>query len=334
MKKSIRNGLIVGAGLAAGAVVFSREITRYMVKLALDREEPGKGLKMARRIEKEADRDPLYRQALEDGQALAALPHEEVEIVANDGEVLIGHWFPAEHPKRIILAMHGWRSAWYRDFGGIAPFFVEQDCSVLYAEQRGQNASSGNYMGFGMLERYDCMDWLKWLEETQGCTLPVYLAGVSMGATTVLMTTGFDLPPQVKGVIADCGFTSAHAIWDHVCKEGLHLPYKLHQYEAERLCKQKIRVGTKDYSTVEALRRCKVPVLFIHGLEDDFVPPAMTYENFGACAAPRRLFTVANAGHGMSFYVDNEGYRREVLDLWNSCEQGDCGTCFSPQTVL
>ena len=75
-------------------------------------------------------------------------------------------------------------------------------------------------------------------------------------------------------------------------------------------------MGTKDYSTVEALAHCRVPVLFVHGLADDFVPPEMTYENFGACAAPKRLFTVAGAGHGMSWYVDGEGYRRELLALW------------------
>ena len=318
MKKSIRNGLIVGAGLAAGAVVFSREITRYMVKLALDREEPGKGLKMARRIEKEADRDPLYRQALEDGQVLAALPHEEVEIVANDGEVLIGHWFPVEHPKRIILAMHGWRSAWYRDFGGIAPFFVEQDCSVLYAEQRGQNASSGDYMGFGMLERYDCMDWLKWLEETQGCALPVYLAGVSMGAATVLMTAGLELPDNVRGVMADCGFTSPDAIWRHVAKNNLHMSYGIRAGVLDSMCRKKIHLKTGDYSTLQAMKNCKIPVLFAHGTKDHFVPVEMTYENYEACKAPKRLLIVPGADHGMCHYMEKERYEAMLQEFWET----------------
>ena len=322
MKKSIRNGLFALTGLTAGAVLFSNGLTRYMVRLALDREEPSRGLRMARRMEKEACRNPLYRQALEDGLALEALPHQPIEIHAHDGELLVGHWFPAKHPKRIILAMHGWRSAWYRDFGGIAPFFAEADCSVLYAEQRGQNGSTGDYMGFGMLERYDCLAWIHWLASTQS-SLPIYLAGVSMGATTVLMTTGFDLPTQVRGVIADCGFTSAHAIWNHVCKAELHLPYRLHRQNAERLCRQKIRMGTQDYSTIEALQHCKVPVLLVHGLADDFVPPSMTYENFNACISRRMLFTVPDAGHGMSWYVDSEGYKKQLLALWHICETAD-----------
>ena len=320
MKKRNKVLLLLGAGTAGAAVAASHGLTRYMVRLALDRETPRAAQRLTLGQVKTARADPLYQKAITEGELLAALPHETVEITARDGEILVGHWFPAERPRRIVLAMHGWRSAWYRDFGGIAPFFREQDCSVLYVEQRGQNRSGGDYMGFGMLERYDCMDWLAWLEETQGTSLPVYLAGVSMGATTVLMACGFDLPSQVRGVVADCGFTSAHAIWDHVCRDGLHLSYRLRQHEAEKLCRQKIQMGTKDYSTVEALRKCTVPVLFVHGLEDDFVPPEMTYENFNACSSARRLFTVPGAGHGMSWYVDNEGYRRELLDFLARCE--------------
>ena len=318
--KKLTKGLLAGAGLAVGAAAVSHGITSYMVRLALDRQAPPLAQKAAEKRERTAWDDPLFRQALEEGLELQRQPHHTIEICARDGEVLVGHWFPVERPRRIVLAMHGWRSAWYRDFGGVAPFFAQQDCSVLYVEQRGQNGSTGDYMGFGMLERYDCLDWLRWLENTQGTSLPVYLAGVSMGATTVLMATGFDLPPQVRGVIADCGFTSAHAIWDHVCKEELHMPYGLHRHKAERMCRQKIRIGTRDYSTVEALRRCKVPVLLVHGLEDDFVPPFMTYENFNACSGQRTLFTVPGAGHGMSWYVDNDGYKEQLLRLWKSCE--------------
>lgn len=315
MKKTTK-GLLAGAGLFAGAAAFSHGITSYMVRLALDREAPRTVQRVSAQLERNARKVPLLRRALEDGLALESQPHQTVKLCAQDGEVLAGHWFPAAQPRRIILAMHGWRSAWYRDFGGIAPFLQEQHCSVLYAEQRGQNASGGDYMGFGMLERFDCLDWLRWLEETQGTSLPVYLAGISMGASTVLMATGFDLPVQVRGVIADCGFTSVHAIWDHVCRDGFHLSYRLHRGGAERLCRKKIHVGTRDYSTLEALKTCSVPVLFVHGLDDDFVPPRMTYENFEACAAPKRLFTVPGAGHGMSWYVDGDGYRRELLAFW------------------
>lgn len=319
MKKSTK-ALVAGAGVVAGAAAFTHGLTNYMIRVALDRDSPKSALRMTKHLAAEVFSDPLYQKALEDARELAEIPHERVEITARDGERLVGHWFPVEQPRRILLAMHGWRSAWHRDFGGIAPFWQQNGCSVLYVEQRGQNASGGDYMGFGMLERYDCLDWLQWLESTQGNVLPVYLVGLSMGASTVLMATGFDLSAPVRGVIADCGFTSAHAIWNHVCRENLHMPYRLHRLEAEHLCKKKLHIGTQAYSTLEALKKCTVPVLFIHGEADRFVPPEMTYENFEACAGPKRLFTVPGAAHGMSYYTDPEGYQREILDFWQEVE--------------
>ena len=153
--KKLTKGLLAGAGLAVGAAAVSHGITSYMVRLALDREAPPLARKATEKRERTAWEDPLFRRALEEGLELERRPHHTIEINARDGEVLVGHWFPVAQPRRIVLAMHGWRSAWYRDFGGIADFLREQGCSVLYAEQRGQHASTGDYMGFGMLERYE-----------------------------------------------------------------------------------------------------------------------------------------------------------------------------------
>lgn len=93
-------------------------------------------------------------------ESLAVQPNETVEIIAHDGEKLVGHYFPCEKPERVIIAFHGWRSSWHRDFGMISDFWYKNNCSVLYVEQRGQNNSSGEYMGFGLTERFDCLDWL------------------------------------------------------------------------------------------------------------------------------------------------------------------------------
>lgn len=212
--------------------------------------------------------------------------------------------------------MHGWRSIWSRDFGVIAPFWHDNGCSVLYAEQRGQGESEGEYMGFGMLERHDCLKWVQWVNENNPDNLPVYLVGLSMGATTVLMAAGLELPESVHGIMADCGFTSAHDIWKHVMEENLHLHYGLHAATAEALCKKKINMGPKDYSTVDAMRQCKVPVLFIHGTDDSFVPVTMTYENYKACSSPKQLLIVPGAEHGMSYCVEREKYEAVAKAFW------------------
>ena len=84
------------------------------------------------------------------------------------------------------------------------------------------------------------------------------------------------------------------------------------------LCKKKIQVGTKDYTTLDAMKACRVPVLFIHGTEDAFVPIEMTYENYKVCHAPKRLWVVPGATHAMSYLVDKEGYQKVLKEFWQS----------------
>ena len=321
MKKSAKK-ILLGSGIAAaglsiaGAVSYA--ITDRLVKIALDREVPrivgGSPEKLTGSSGEEND---FSAELSACSEKLENSGCELVEITSHDGQKLVGHWAPCDHPRRILIAMHGWRSSWTRDFGAIADFWRENQCSVLYAEQRGQNNSGGDYMGFGLIERYDCLDWIHWVNETMGTGLPIYLCGISMGATTVLMTAGLPLPENVHGIMADCGFTSPHAIWKHVVENNLHMAYTgLRSAMVDDLCRRKIQMGANDYSTLEAMKEGNVPVLFIHGTDDHFVPIEMTYENYKACTAPKRLLVVPGAEHGMSYLVDQTGYETAVQKFW------------------
>ena len=200
----------------------------------------------------------------------------------------------------------------------LANFLKENGCSVLFAEQRGQGGSDGDYMGFGLAERFDWVDWVNWVKEETGRDLPIYLCGVSMGASTVLMASAFDLPNNVHGIIADCGYTSPQAIWRHVAQTNLHIPYDKWMSEIiDAICQDRINFRATDYSCTEALSESHVPVLFIHGTDDALVPVEMTYENYKACASPKRLLVVPGAGHGMSYVVDQALYEQTVLQFWH-----------------
>lgn len=249
-----------------------------------------------------------------------------MEIIGYDGVKLVGHLRRCENEKRLIVAMHGWRSSWFRDFGAISDFWYENGCSVLYAEQRGQGESGGEYMGFGLTERYDCLEWVKWANQNGYADRPVYLCGISMGASTVLMAAGLELPGNVRGIMADCGYTSPHAIWRHVLNDNLHISFcGLTAAVADDICKKKIRMGTKAYSCTDAMHECKVPVFFIHGTDDHFVPVEMTYENYKACAAPKRLLIVPGAEHGMSYLTEREKYEKSVLEFWRDYDANAAG---------
>lgn len=321
MKKSVKK-VLIGGGVAVGTLVaagaWSYAITKKLVEIALDRKEDETVEESKKHIAGNPETSAFIKVQENAAEKLESSSHDIVEIAARDGIKLAGHWQFCKNPKRIMIAMHGWRSSWARDFGLIADFFYNNDCHVLYVEQRGQNNSGGDYMGFGLTERYDCLEWANWIstQEEYG-ELPIYLCGVSMGASTVLMAAGFELPSNVHGIIADCGYTSPHAIWKHVVENNLRLYYDdMMSSIADEMCRAKIQIGSKDYSCPDALAECKVPVLFIHGTDDDFVPVEMTYENYKACTSQKRLLIVPGAGHGMSYVIDRKSYEQEVKRFW------------------
>ena len=320
MKKSMKK-VLIGSGLAAGTLavagVWSYAITKKLVEIALDRNEDKTVEESKKYIAGNPETSAFIKVREDAAEKLEGSSYDTVVITAQDGIKLVGHWQLCKNPKRIIIAMHGWPSSWAKDFGLIADFFRNNNCHVLYVEQRGQNNSGGEYMGFGLTERYDCLEWANWVGAQEYGNLPVYLCGVSMGASTVLMTSGFELPPYVHGIIADCGYTSPHAIWKHVVENNLRLYYDdMMSSIADEMCRTKIQVGSKDYSCLDALAECKVPVLFIHGTDDDFVPVEMTYENYKACASQKRLLIVPGAGHGMSYVIDKKLYEQTVKQFW------------------
>ena len=320
MNKTARIALIGSGIAAAGAVAMgavSCAVTGSLVKVALDRELPRTTERSRRRLTGSGELGQLMETLSAAAEALKSSGTETVEIISHDGEKLVGHWQPCENAKRVIIAMHGWRSSWAGDFGIIAPFWRENNCSVLFAEQRGQGESGGAHMGFGLVERYDCLDWIRWVNEKTGGQLPIYLGGISMGAATVLMAAGLELPENVRGIVADCGYTSAHDIWKHIMNRNLHLPYGgITRSVVGRACRRRIRMGPKDYSCTDALKHSRVPVLFVHGADDHFVPVEMTYENYKACVSPKRLLIVPGAEHGMSYLVNQQGYEDALRTFW------------------
>ena len=307
-------GAVIGVSALAG--ITSHMTTRFLVRTALDRKEPKVMEKAGSLISGTLKDEEFFKAQKAAAEKLSEAGTEPVGIVSRDGIDLGGHWYPCDEPKRIVIAMHGWRSSWCNDFGLVADFLHENNCSVLFAEQRGQNDSGGEYIGFGVTERFDCLDWIRWTVQNKSSGLPIYLCGVSMVATTVLMAAGLDLPENVHGIMADCGFTSPDEIWRHIANDNLHISYHLRRLIARNLFDKRNQVDGFAYSTVEALRNSKIPVLLIHGTDDHFVPVEMTYRNYCACASPKRLLIVPGADHGMSYLVDSEGYQSIVKRFW------------------
>ena len=240
-----------------------------------------------------------------------SLPREDVEIRSFDGLTLRGKYYEYSPGAPMELMFHGYRGNAERDrSGGVYRCFA-LGRSVLIVDQRSCGSSEGDTITFGIREHRDCLNWLDYAVKRFGPDQKIILTGISMGASTVLMAAGRELPPNVIGVLADCGYTTAREIMMEVIRQ-MRLPPKL--------CYPFVRLGAKlyagfdpdGYSALEAAPKIRVPVIFFHGDADDFVPCSMSRKNFDACTGRKKLVLVPGAGHGLAFPVDEESYLQEL----------------------
>lgn len=252
---------------------------------------------------------------------LRELPFEEVQIRSDDGLKLYGKYYYMADGAPLEIMFHGYHGMAERDFCGGFWLARESGHNILLIDERAHGKSEGSVITFGVKERYDCRAWVRYALERFGTEVRIVLVGVSMGAATVLMASDLDLPENVKGIIADCGYSSPKAIVRKVARD-MKLPVRA-LYPLARLGAW-IAGGfdLEESSAVESLRNCRIPALFIHGEDDRFVPCEMSRENYEACASEKTLFTVPGAGHTLCYMVDRQGYRKAVNEF---LEKIDCG---------
>lgn len=246
--------------------------------------------------------------------AFEAAPCERVSITSHDGLTLTGRYYHTADGAPLEIQCHGYKGNAIRDFCGSWKLAVEEGRNVLLIDQRCHGDSQGHTITFGILEQKDVLAWIGWSNGRFG-TVPILLSGVSMGAATVLMVAGTELPENVRGVIADCPYDAPSSIIKKVLGQDMGMPVKL-VYPL-------IRMGGILYgrfnldadSPLAAAKRARIPILLIHGDDDRFVPYAMS-RNIHAAAPDRIDFhTIPGAGHALNYATAPEEYRRIVRDF-------------------
>ncbi|MDR2029405.1 MAG: alpha/beta hydrolase [Treponema sp.] len=267
---------------------------------------------------------------------LAGQPFEIVTITSRDGLRLKAHFLSSAgsaqntgtagnsvSPYTAILA-HGYTGN-VMQMSGFARFFYQDlGYNVLLPDARGHGDSEGTYIGMGWHDRLDYLQWIDWVKERTGpalggAPLRIVLYGISMGGATVLMTGGEALPPEVKAIVEDCGYTSVEEELYYQMKSRYHLKSRWLMNATSRVTRKRAGYGFAEASALEQVKKTRVPTLFIHGEEDAFVPFTMVHTLYEACPAPKELFTVPGAGHGEAYGAAGREYEdriRRFLKQW------------------
>lgn len=241
-------------------------------------------------------------------------PYEEVFITSHDGLRLAAKYYHTREGAPLTIAFHGYRSSSLTDFAAGSELCFALGHNLLLVDQRGRGGSAGNTISFGILERQDCLRWTRYAADRVGRHTPIFLYGISMGATTVLMASALDLPKNVKGILADCPFSSPLDIIRAV-SDRRHYPTKL---LFPFLCLGARIFGhfrLTETTAAEAVTATDIPILILHGEADTFVPAAMSAEI--QTAAPDHIHreTFPGASHGISILVDESRYGQIVRDF-------------------
>ena len=311
-KKGILKKAMLGAGLLAA--VCGGEIA-YFYGRTMKR-----GRAKTERTMKMAGTDWNQYMPLIEGrkEAMMERPHNDVWQTSFDGLKLHATYFPAQDQQgrqKLVICFHGYTSQGMSDYIGLSDYYQKRGFAMLLPDARAHGASEGEYIGFGCLDRQDALGWVRWAVEELGEETEILLHGTSMGAATLLMLSGLSLPEQVKGIVSDCGFTSPKEVFTHVLHSMYHLPAFPLIPGADLVNRKRAGYGMDECNAKREVEKAEVPILFIHGGNDTFVPCSMCDEIYEHCGSKKRKLIIEGAAHAESYYKDMESYEEALTEF-------------------
>lgn len=260
---------------------------------------------------------PLIKERKE---AMLSQEHSDQWIMSEDGLRLHATWFPQGDCKKVVICLHGYTSQGMSDYIGLSGYYLNKGYSMLLPDLRSHGESEGTYIGFGCLDRKDTLKWIQWVIRKCGEDVKILLHGTSMGGATALMTGSMDLPTQVKGIVSDCAFTSPKEVFTHVLHSMYHLPAFPLMQIADLMNRKLSGYGLDECNAAREVQRAKVPVLFIHGSGDTFVPCKMCDKIYENCTAPKKKLIIEGAAHAESYYKDPSSYENALNEFTGELE--------------
>lgn len=259
-----------------------------------------------------------YKNEMIEGmKTYRSTPCKEFNITSFDGLNLHGKYFECNPNYPIEILFHGYKGTGERDLGhGITRAFAVKH-NALIVDQRSAGLSDGKTITFGIKERYDVISWVNFVIKEFGENVNIYITGISMGAATVCMASSMNLPSNVKAILSDCGYDTPEYIIKKVVKD-MKLPVKIIYPFIKLSAKIFGDFNLEEYSPLESVKHTNIPIIFIHGSEDELVPCEMSKKLYESCNSRKKLVTIENAGHGVCYIVDKDRYIKELYDFLNN----------------
>ena len=239
------------------------------------------------------------------------MPYKDFYITSFDGLKLHAMYFETVPNGPIEILFHGYRGSAFRDMSSGIKRAKAVGRNALLVEQRTCGKSEGKIITFGIKERHDCVSWINFVINHFGENVEIYIGGVSMGGSTVLLASSMNLPSNVKGILADSSFYSAKEIIKKVVKQ-LNLPPSLFYPLIKLGAKLYGKFDLEEQTPIDSVKKTNIPIIFYHGEQDAFVPCEMSVKLYMACSSKKKIVIIPKSGHGLCYLVDPLKYVNEL----------------------
>lgn len=281
----------------------------YLIDYALKPNHRGKDIVDSRR--EMGETYPFVEQWLDSLEQISAL--KDTTIINGEGKQLYAYYVSAPRPTaKTAVIVHGYTDNAIRIMQIGYMYNHDLGCNILLPDLQNHGKSQGEAIQMGWKDRLDVLRWMEVAHTIYGDSTRMVVHGISMGAATTMMVSGERQKEYVKCFVEDCGYTS---VWDEFAQE-LKIQFSLPEFPllhtASWLCRLKFGWDFKEASALNQVKRCNLPMLFIHGDADTYVPTWMVYPLYEAKPKPKECWIVPHAAHAVSYTENKEEYTVRV----------------------
>lgn len=295
--------------LLGGTVVILLTASLFMLNYSLSPHNRGKDIEGSWNYL--FDTYPETRTWIDSLQQAEAL--KDTFIYNEKGIKLHAYYADAQHPtSQTAVIIHGYTDNAIRMMMLGYMYHKELGFNILLPDLQYSGLSEGNALQMGWLDRKDVMQWMDVAHDIYGDSIQMVVHGISMGGATTMMISGEPQPYYVKCFIDDCGYTSVWEQFSKELKEQFGLPPFPLMYTSSWLCDMTKDWNFQEASALKQVAQCTLPMLFIHGDKDDYVPTWMVYELYKVKPEPKELWIVPHADHAKSYLLNRKEYTEKV----------------------